>query len=779
MIEFTSYVLLIRIWRFRMNKKIIINFFAVVASLAVVILAFGQKEAGNDWPVVIKVGQDQVEIYSPQTKSLQDNKMTGVSAVSVTPYGKVPIFGAIWFSALLDKDVSKNSYSIKNIAITKVKIPNYTPPQEKQFSTAIESTLPTANLRGSLDALQSSFESTQKEQEMTENLNTTPPTIKYVKYPAVLIVIDGEPKTQAVEGTKLMRVINTPALMVFDPSTKKYYISSGSVWYTTSSISSEWQVDSTPPKEISSIVTQKDSSQKIAASDKMPRIIVATTPTELISSDGEPKYSPIQGTNLLFMSNTESDVVMDISSQDYFVLISGRWYKSNSLDGAWDFVSPDKLPSDFSKIPAKSTKGSVLASVPNTQEAQEALYDAEMPKTSAIKRSEAKLTVEYDGEPQFEKIKGTSISYALNTKTQVLLIDGKYYACDKAVWFVAISPYGPWVIADSIPLAIQDIPPDSPVYNVKYVYIYDYTPDVVFVGYTPGYLGWYPYYGTVVYGTGFVYQSWYGRYYYPRMYTFGFGVHFRPIDGWVFGFGLSPIFYEVGMGWNYGFGNYGWWGPHNYGWYSHGFHHGRYYFGNRFNFGHHRYRFEGDFRRNIYHRMENMHRNDHGFMNRMGRIHRFEGRRFERHGGGADFGKHRMLQQKFNRNGFQRKMNGGGQFDRRGGGRHGGDMMMRGAGMGGDRMRRGHGGGIGEGMMMRGGGDRVRRGHSGDIGEGMMHGGGGSSWQGGGSMMMHGGGGGGMMRGGSYGGGMMHGGGGGGHGGGGMMHGGGGGGRGR
>jgi hypothetical protein len=48
------------------------------------------------------------------------------------------------------------------------------------------------------------------------------------------------------------------------------------------------------------------------------------------------------------------------------------------------------------------------------------------------------------------------------------------------------------------------------------VKVYDVTPEVVYVGYTPGYYGSYYYHGAVVYGSGWYYTPWYGPYYYPR-----------------------------------------------------------------------------------------------------------------------------------------------------------------------------------------------------------------------------------------------------------------------
>ena len=193
------------------------------------------------------------------------------------------------------------------------------------------------------------------------------------------------------------------------------------------------------------------------------------------------------------------------------------------------------------------------------------MIQTEIPQTAAVEKSKAHLTVKYDGEPKFVKIKGTSMEYAVNTATPVIFVDNRYYACDNAIWFVASTPNGPWVVAENVPQEIQKIPPNCPIYNVKYVHIYSTTPTVVYVGYTPGYLGWYPYNGTVVYGTGYPYPAWYGNYYYPMPVTFGFGVHYNSYtDSWAFGFRWSNGFNTIAYGWNNMWHNYGWWGPGHY-----------------------------------------------------------------------------------------------------------------------------------------------------------------------------------------------------------------------
>ena len=99
---------------------------------------------------------------------------------------------------------------------------------------------------------------------------------------------------------------------------------------------------------------------------------------------------------------------------------------------------------------------------------------------------------------------------------------GNYFAVSSGVWFTAPAVTGPWRVATSVPNVIYTIPTSSVVHFVTYVRIYGATPEVVYVGYTPGYMGTVvgPY-GTVVYGTGYTYAPWVGSVWYPPPYTYG------------------------------------------------------------------------------------------------------------------------------------------------------------------------------------------------------------------------------------------------------------------
>jgi hypothetical protein len=216
-------------------------------------------------------------------------------------------------------------------------------------------------------------------------------------------------------------------------------------------------------------------------------------------------------------------------------------------------------------------------SVPATPEAQDAMLDQQVPQTAAVKRSDAKLGVKYDGQPQFKQVPNTKVEYAVNTSSQVLRIANKYYACDQGIWFASDKATGPWVVADSIPTdEIAKIPPSEPVHNVTYVHVYDATPSVVYVGYTPGYVYCYPWYGVPVYGTGWYYPPYWGAVYYPRPVTYGVHVSYNPWYGWGMGYTWSNGFLTVGVHFGGGYGGYyrpgyppyyrppGYWPPYGY-----------------------------------------------------------------------------------------------------------------------------------------------------------------------------------------------------------------------
>jgi hypothetical protein len=541
--------------------------FLTVALLALTIFSTAPAE-DLGWPREVKNGDTVIVIYQPQPESLNGNLLTARTAVSIAQGGATPVFGAVWGTATLDIDRDARTVSAVKMTVDRVRFPDVDAQKQQEMRQIVETQFAKLEMTMSLDRLMTSLEASEREQR-GQDLKSEPPTIIFSSQPALLVTIDGQPEMRPIGETKLMRIVNTPFPIVYDPTGKTYYLYGSSVWFATDdAVNGEWKAIDDPPKAVAALF--KDDERADGAPTQPPagegvppeklrkaRIIVATTPTELVVSEGEPRWSPVVAGDLLALSNSDSDVFLDVDAQQYYVVLSGRWYRAAKLEGPWSHVPPPDLPAVFAKIPSGSKWADVRPHVPGTEEAEDAVADAMIPQTAAVSRKDAKVEVAYDGKPKFDRIPGTDILLAVNTASQVLKVKGKFWLCEQGVWYVSDTPEGPWTVADERPEGIDDIPASSSAYNTKYVYIYDSTPDYVYVGYLPGYVGCYPYYGTVVYGTGWYYPAWVSPYYYyPHPWTWGFNVAYNPWYGWGFGASWYNGWVSFSWGWGYGWG--GW-----------------------------------------------------------------------------------------------------------------------------------------------------------------------------------------------------------------------------
>ena len=360
----------------------------------------------------------------------------------------------------------------------------------------------------------------------------------------MLVSLDGEPVTREIENSPYSAVINTPYPLITDGH--YYYLNAArDVWYRAREATGPYRFDENPPADIAALVKDDENSPErpeteiIAAN--APEIVVSTEPAELLVTEGPAAFVPLVE-DLLVLQNSDDDVFMHVSEQKFYIVLAGRWYESERLDGPWAYRPSDDLPPAFANIPQTSGQADSRVYVAGTQEASEAVLDAQVPQTAAVARGEVDIDVQYDGDPAFEDVDGADLTYASNTGSTVILANGMYYLVEDGVWYVSSTPDGPWLVSDHRPPQVVSIQPTSPVYNVRYVYVYDSTPDVVYVGYTPGYLGSYVYHNTLFYGSGWYYDPWVSPYYYyPRHGTWGFNVSYNSWSGWNF----RP---ELGMG---------------------------------------------------------------------------------------------------------------------------------------------------------------------------------------------------------------------------------------
>ena len=532
------------------------------------ILIWSMGKAQQDWPKTI-TGPDGllIKMYQPEPESYSANILKFRAAISVVESGSSePVFGTFWSTCKLEPQGNSRVAAIESVNVTGIKIPAITDQHDLDFiKSTLEYQLPLVATQVSLNEIQTALERNKQEYNLSNNLNNKAPKVIFTTRPSMLVFIDGNPKLQRNSEWGLDVVTNSPYTIIKNED-NHYWLYGAHHWYTAPAATGPYEFANSVPSNIAKIETSLNTKNADNADDQysnpdnsVPAIIVSTTPAELIQSKGDPNFAPIQGTNLLYIKNSDNDIFMDLSSQLYYVLISGRWYRSKAMNSnQWEYIGADHLPADFANIPPGSPKDNVLASVAGTDAANEAVMNAQVPQTAKVDRNSANTRVLYNGEAVFEPISGTRLEYAVNTSSTVLRFKGLFYTIDNGVWFVSGGPSGPWTVATERPEDVDLIPPSNPAYSSKFVYVYDVTPDYVYDGYTPGYLNSYVYGPTLVYGTGYYYNPWWGGYYYPRPWSWGFNFGYNPWYGWSFGFGYSWGWFNAGFGYGWGCG---WWGP--------------------------------------------------------------------------------------------------------------------------------------------------------------------------------------------------------------------------
>jgi len=504
------------------------------------------------WPRQVSKNGAVLVYYQPQVDEWNDYKeLTARMAFSLTPSGGKTVLGVADFHAntLVDKDT--HTVFFRDITATSVRFPSLDSATASQMEQLFRSLMPTGGEPISVERVMADLQRTKVEAKPVA-LKNDPPQIFYSAGPAILLMVQGQPVMAPIEKTDLQFVVNTNWDVFFDKSQKRYYLLEEGMWLTAPDLKGPWTPATKLPKDMSKLPAGQnfDDVKKMVPlhppSGPVPMVFYSTVPAELIQFKGAPIYSRISGTHLLYVTNTENDVFVDIPEQQYYVLLSGRWFRSKEFGGPWTYAGND-LPADFAKIPANSAKARVLASVPGTTEASDAVMLAQIPNTAIVNKSEAEakvnsVGVRYSGPPQFQPIENTSLQYAANTQDKVIKDGDLYYLCYQGVWFTSSTPNGPWKTADSVPGEIYAIPPSSPVYNVTYVTQTNPTTTTVESSTTAGYFGMFAIGMTaglaIAFGTGWYYPPYYYwgpgmvyPYYCPWPATYGAGYVYNPWTG--------------------------------------------------------------------------------------------------------------------------------------------------------------------------------------------------------------------------------------------------------
>jgi hypothetical protein len=525
--------------------------------------------ADTGWPRTITLNHGTAVWYQPQVQSWTNQKqILAWSAVSYTPTGaKEPALGTIKIEGPTSVSVDERVVSL-DMKITEYNFKTLSPEQVKTLVADVNA-LPQRQRVLDLDRVTAAISKSPLAVKNVEGIKADPPTVYSSQAPAILINLDGEPIWSPIKDVDLRYAVNTNWDLFEHGPTKTYYLRNEQSWIQATAITGPWSpVTSKLPDSFSKLPADDNWKDVKAAlpgkklnSKSMPKVFYTTTPAELIVLEGQPSYLAVQGAPmLLWVNNTESDLFRMGKSGDFYFLVAGRWFRAASLDGPWTFATPT-LPEDFKEIPVEHPRSRVLASVPGSPQATEAVLLAQIPRTARVNKKELKAPdVQYaGGKPEVKPIDGSKgVQQVVNTDKDIIKFGDLYYMCFQGVWFVSKAAEGPWEVAENIPKEVYTIPTSSPVHHVTYVTVEEDDDDEwVTFAYVAAYTGLMVGWGCAMWGSGWYYPP-YGYYggfypiYYPYPHTYGMGAWYNPYTG-AYGRGAAVYgpYGGVGMGASY------------------------------------------------------------------------------------------------------------------------------------------------------------------------------------------------------------------------------------
>jgi hypothetical protein len=162
-----------------------------------------------------------------------------------------------------------------------------------------------------------------------------------------------------------------------------------------------------------------------------PRIFFSTRPAVLVNLDGDPIWSPIQGSDLRFAVNTNWDL-FETPSKMLYLRNNDTWLTASDLKGPWSPAG--KLPPSFAKLPADDNWKDVKAHIPGRPPAAGAV-----PMVYASTSPAEMLLLQ--GAPVYQPVSGTSLLWVSNTDSDVFRLGkaGDFYYLVAGRWFSAPS----------------------------------------------------------------------------------------------------------------------------------------------------------------------------------------------------------------------------------------------------------------------------------------------------------------------------------------------------
>ncbi|MEZ0391585.1 MAG: hypothetical protein ACAH59_05180 [Pseudobdellovibrionaceae bacterium] len=201
--------------------------------------------------------------------------------------------------------------------------------------------------------------------------NTAPsgtiPQFVVVTEPTELLQSLGDPKYDAIPGTSLFYVSNSPNSIFLEKDSKTIYVLISGRWFSAKNPQGPWKYvpGKELPKDFAKIPTDSPAAQALVSvpgtvqakeafiASQIPQTakVKRDLQPKSLSCDGKAQWADIEKTKLKYARNCNSPLIQ-VSEKEYLLLQDGVWFTSASTDGPWKVAT--KIPNEIEKIPSSS-----------------------------------------------------------------------------------------------------------------------------------------------------------------------------------------------------------------------------------------------------------------------------------------------------------------------------------------------------------------------------------------------------------------------------------------
>ncbi|HRI20745.1 MAG TPA: hypothetical protein PLA68_07315, partial [Panacibacter sp.] len=218
----------------------------------------------------------------------------------------------------------------------------------------------------------------------------------------------------------------------------------------------KWNYEMSVDRLLTSIEQEQQTNDADIKNDA-PKIIYTTTPSTLITIDGEPRIQMDDDLKMERVINSPFLIVKNPDDRKFYLYGGGFWYASSAVTGGYAPVS--KLPSKIKPVDEQMKQQEKEAS-----KEKEQVNEPDSPTDIIISTEPAEL-LQTEGEATFKSIQGTSLLYADNSLDEIFkdINSQKNYILLAGRWYSSTSLNGPWtyVPSDKLPEDFAKIPQGS------------------------------------------------------------------------------------------------------------------------------------------------------------------------------------------------------------------------------------------------------------------------------------------------------------------------------